>query len=101
MIINDDMNKIKYKEKKYKCPCCGYYTLIVMEGYDEPLFEICEVCGWMYDKVQQKYPDEMLGGNYITLNEAKENYKKIGRIRPDIDWCRPPLDSELPENNGE
>lgn len=94
------MNEMKFKEKKYKCPCCGNYTLDVMEGHDTPFFEICEVCGWMYDEFNLKYPDKA-GGNHVSLNEAKENYKKIGKKRKDIDFCRPPFDSELPENNGE
>ena len=95
------MSEMKFKEKKFKCPCCENYTLDVMEGHDTPFFEICDVCGWMYDEVDQEHPDEIWGGNRVSLNAAKENYKKIGRIRPDIDWCRPTLDSELPENNGE
>ena len=28
--------------KKYKCPCCGYYTLEDEEGH----FDICPVCFW-------------------------------------------------------
>lgn len=94
------MSEMKFKDKKYKCPCCGYYTLDVMEGHDTPFFEICEVCGWMYDEVDQEHPDRA-GGNHISFNEAKENYKKFGRVREDLDFCRPSLESELPENNGE
>jgi hypothetical protein len=99
--INNAMSEMKFKEQKYKCPCCGNYTLEVMEGHDTPFFEICEVCGWMYDEVDQEHPDISCGGNYVSLNEAKENYKKIGRIREKCRVFRLPLDSELPENNGE
>lgn len=94
------MSEMKFKEQKYKCPCCGNYTLNVMEGYDVPLFEICKVCGWMYDEVDQEHPDRA-GGNRISFNDAKENYRKFGRVLEDLDFGRLPLDSELPENNGE
>lgn len=95
------MSEIRIKPQKYKCPCCGYYTLDVMEGHEKPFFEICEVCGWMYDESNLEHPDIPWGGNYVSFNEAKENYKKIGRVREDLDFCRPPYESEFPENNGE
>jgi C4-type Zn-finger protein len=94
------MHEIKFKTQKYKCPCCGYYTLDVMECHEKPFFEICEVCGWMYDEVDQEHP-ERPGGNHISFNKAKENYKKIGRVREVLDFCRLPYESEFPENNGE
>ena len=38
--------------KKYRCPCCGYYT------FDEPnSFEICDVCFWQDDGIQSDKPD--------------------------------------------
>lgn len=94
------MCEIRIKPQKYKCPCCGYYTLEVMECYDKPYWEICDVCGWMYDETDQKYPD-IAGGNHISFNEAKENYNKMGKVRKDLNFCRFPFESELPENNGE
>ncbi|WP_438477788.1 CPCC family cysteine-rich protein [Streptococcus pluranimalium] len=51
--------------KKYKCPCCGYYTLREV-GSDT--YEICRVCYWEYDLLSLQYPDEASGANAISLN---------------------------------
>ncbi|WP_438838448.1 CPCC family cysteine-rich protein [Streptococcus pluranimalium] len=48
--------------KKYKCPCCGYYTLREV-GSD--IYEICRVCYWEYDLLSLQYPDEASGANAI------------------------------------
>lgn len=45
---------------KYKCKCCGYYTLsekpLDHNGYPGT-FEICPVCFWEDDSIQYKNPD--------------------------------------------
>ncbi|MGT2712936.1 CPCC family cysteine-rich protein [Streptococcus pluranimalium] len=51
--------------KKYKCPCCGYYTLREVGSYT---YEICRVCYWEYDLLSLQYPDEASGANAISLN---------------------------------
>lgn len=58
------------KELK-KCGCCGAQT--VHGDYD-----ICPFCGWEQDRAQRKAPDS-LGANSVTLNEARENFKRFGR----------------------
>ena len=60
---------------KYRCVCCGNYTLI-----DEPpgTFEVCPVCFWEDDNVQFDDPDYEGGANKVSLNRAKENYRTIG-----------------------
>lgn len=63
--------------KKYKCVCCGYYT---MESEPPGTFEICPVCFWEDDNVQFDDPEYEGGANGISLNKARENYKKIGAI---------------------
>ncbi|MDT2660324.1 CPCC family cysteine-rich protein [Enterococcus hulanensis] len=80
---------------RYKCDCCGYYTLL------EESDEICPVCGWQEDNVQRRYPDSTGGANYeISLNEAKKNYEKLGVFNLKyINDVRKPLTEELPENN--
>lgn len=56
---------------KHKCPCCESYTI------DEPgNFDICEVCGWEDDELQSDDPDYRGGPNGMSLNEAREIYKK-------------------------
>lgn len=85
--------------KKYKCKCCGYYTL-----YDEPVdpdvhpgtYEICHVCGWEDDSLQFLNPDKNYGPNGVSLNQAKLNFKLYGAIREDLIHCvRKPKQSEM------
>lgn len=81
--------------KKYKCPCCGYYTLREV-GSDT--YEICRVCHWEYDLLSLQYPDEVSGANAISLNQARENFMTFGaseeRLTP---FVRPPKSSKYPE----
>lgn len=60
-------------KKKYKCPCCLSYTLD-----DEPpgTFAICHVCCWEDDAIQYLNQDYEGGANEMSLNQARENYKK-------------------------
>lgn len=58
-------------ENKRKCMCCGEYTLD-----EDDLFAICNNCGWESDKVQEDDPNYKGGANEMSLNEAKEAYKK-------------------------
>lgn len=51
-----------------KCPCCGKTSV---SEYD-----ICGVCGWENDPNQSFKPDTCRGANHMTLNEAREAYKK-------------------------
>ena len=83
--------------KKYKCECCGCYTL-----KEEPpsTYEICEVCYWEEDYVQNKDPDFPGGANEVSLNQARKNYALFGAIEKKfIKYVRNPLFEELPENN--
>ncbi|MBC1484516.1 hypothetical protein HCJ58_14985 [Listeria sp. FSL L7-1509] len=60
-----------------QCPVCKNYT--IQDDYD-----ICEVCFWEYDKVAQKYPNEIIGANNVSLKQAINNYKEGGQIGGDI-----------------
>ncbi len=60
------------KEDYYKphmCPVCGEYEF---PGFDS--FDICPVCGWEDDAVQEDDPD-FGGANPETLNGYKALYK--------------------------
>ena len=50
------------------CPVCGEYT------FTEP-HDICPVCGWEEDMVQQEDPDFAGGANKMSLNEAKRKWQ--------------------------
>ena len=54
---------------KKKCACCGNFTL-----EKDSLFDICDICGWENDEVQEEKPDFSGGSNNMSLNEYKEFY---------------------------
>lgn len=85
------------KKRKYPCPCCGNYT------YDQPAkdsYDICSVCYWEDDPIQLLDPDYDGGANIPSLNQARENYRRIGAYYESaLPHVRPPKPSELPENN--
>lgn len=82
------------EEKGYPCPCCGFLT---RSESDFGTFEICPVCNWEDDFVQFKDPNYSGGANKESLNEARENYQKIGAISARfIKEVRNPLPDELP-----
>lgn len=89
--------------KKYRCKCCGNYTI-----KDEPLdpniypgtFEICPVCFWEDDSLQFLKSNMEGGANRVSLNQAQKNYLEFGASeRRFLSFVRPPRKDELPENN--
>jgi len=38
--------------------------------------DVCPVCGWFHDRVQEKYPDEEDCENAMSLNQARAAYAK-------------------------
>jgi len=65
------MEAIVLGEIKFKCACCEQNTLEI-----EDFYEVCPVCGWEDDSSQNETPDMAGGANQMSLNEAKEAYKK-------------------------
>ena len=57
------------KNRTGLCPVCGQYS------FTEP-HDICPVCGWEDDKVQLRDPDFAGGANEMSLNEARESYRR-------------------------
>ena len=55
--------------KKYPCPCCNEITIAEQGDY-----EICQVCKWEDDPGQNEHPDDNLGANAISLNEARAKW---------------------------
>ncbi|WP_296283333.1 CPCC family cysteine-rich protein [uncultured Acinetobacter sp.] len=60
----------------YACACCNQLTR------DEPQsngdYIICHVCFWEDDPIQNTDAYYCGGANVVSLNEAKENYRKFG-----------------------
>lgn len=77
---------------KHRCPCCNYKTLT----YNDPLcYEICPVCYWENDPVQNNNENYCGGANGISLIEAKKNYQIIGAVSGDmLKYVRKPFDDE-------
>ena len=79
---------------RYKCSCCGNYTL------REESDVVCQVCYWQEDIVQREDPDFEGGANEESLNQARKNYNIWGAYNADfVDKVRKPSHEELPENN--
>ncbi|MFQ5613240.1 MAG: CPCC family cysteine-rich protein, partial [Anaerolineae bacterium] len=59
----------------FACPACDYRTLPVRGDW-----AVCPVCGWVSDPVQEAMPGERVGGNPVSLDEARANFREIGAI---------------------
>jgi len=60
---------------KYTCQCCGYKTL--SEGTRDS-YDICKVCFWEDDLVQNEDPEFEGGANVVSLRQAQRNFKLFG-----------------------
>ena len=67
---------------KRKCPCCDNYSFEEEVGNGD----ICPVCFWEYDKVQQADPEYKGGANNVCLNEARKNYQIYGACEERFAW---------------
>lgn len=77
---------------KHKCPCCGYFTI---ESNKVGTYDICPVCYWESDDIQNHDPTYEGGANEVSLSQARENFKKIGVSDESFSsYVRPPLESE-------
>lgn len=78
--------------KKYKCNCCGFYTL---DEKPSNTFQICPVCFWEDDGVQFDDPSYEGGANEVSLDLAKKNFIKFGAVEERFkDNVRQPLSEE-------
>lgn len=53
---------------KFTCPCCGFKTF---DGEAIGTYEICELCNWEDDPIQNKDPDYEGGANGYSLREGQ------------------------------
>ena len=63
------------KDTRHKCPVCGKFEFPHVGSYD-----YCPVCGWQDDPIQEDEPDEDCCANQMSLNEAREAYKRGEKI---------------------
>lgn len=72
-----------------KCTCCRCFTV-------EGISSICPVCFWQKDIYQEAHIDDDGGPNNVSLQEAIENYKRMGAIEERfIKDVRPPREDEM------
>lgn len=60
----------------FECACCGEKTL-----EHEDFYERCPNCGWVDDLLQRTKPDYDKCANDMSLNQAKEAFKKGEKIK--------------------
>ena len=61
--------KEEFADKRIKCPCCGYLTIVDKE--DKNLIQdVCPVCFWQYNIEAINNPDKIIEPNVVSLNEA-------------------------------
>lgn len=57
-----------------QCPCCDFYTLSEVGGW-----EICPICYWEDDGFRKIEIDVPSGANHgLTLREARANFVRLG-----------------------
>lgn len=56
-------------ELERRCACCGEYVLP-----PHAVYEICPVCGWEDDDVQNDDPTFAGGANSMSLEQARKAY---------------------------
>lgn len=79
-----------------RCPCYGYLTMKYINADDGFCVDICPVCHWQFDNISNSRPDISIGPNSASLNQAKENYKKIGAKEERLlQYVRPPTKEEF------
>lgn len=64
----------------HKCVCCG-------EGTINDAHDICLVCGWEDDEVQNEEADFAGGANRESLNMHKKIFEEMRNQKKDYLWC--------------
>ena len=73
--VKTGLEEVLERTKK-KCKCCGNYSLPIGTVY-----EICSICNWEDDDIQNDNPDLEGGANDMSLNQAKKAYKNGQKVR--------------------
>lgn len=69
------MNSNKKDDSTYGRRVCACCNKCVVEFWD-----VCDVCGWQNDLLQNKMPDYKGGANRMSLNEAKKAYAEGKKV---------------------
>lgn len=71
LLFAEIADKVWKEGNKMKCPVCEKHEF---DHNDD--FDVCPICGWENDGIQNADPDYKGGANYISLNEAREQYRE-------------------------
>lgn len=62
-------NNVIHMHPPYSCKCCGKFEI-------QEIHDICPICGWEDDEVQNFDPNFSGGANLLSLNDHRMLYKK-------------------------
>ena len=83
-------------ERTFPCHCCAFWTLT------DPApgsYEVCPVCFWEDDPVQNSHLSFQGGANNVCLNVARQNYIELGACEARfLEAIRPPTTKEVPSS---
>lgn len=78
---------------KLACLCCGYLTFDSNNYH----FDVCPVCFWEWDELQNDNPHYDGGANHESLTQARQNFLAFGASASEYkDYVRAPLPEEYP-----
>lgn len=60
---------------KKRCLCCGYKSLDI-----DSIYDVCPVCFWKDDPIQNKNPDYDGGANELCLIDAKKILRNVVQL---------------------
>jgi hypothetical protein len=69
-------NMLEIEKHPHLCPVCGKYEFQTYDWY-----EICHVCGWEDNAMQNEDPDCAAGPNKMSLNDYRRAY-----LAGEMDW---------------
>lgn len=67
----------KLRNDRHLCPVCHKYTFEEWCSFVD-----CPICGWVDDGIQEKKPELPFCGNDMSLNEAREYWRRTGKLIP-------------------
>ncbi len=75
-------------DPKQSCPCCKHVTI-------QRKYDVCPVCFWEHDPLQEQDVKSELGSNRVSLSQARKNYIEFGACeRRYINKVRKPIEGE-------
>jgi Cysteine-rich CPCC len=82
-------------QKNVPCSCCKNLTLPQANRY-----EICPVCFWESDPMQNNDENYIGGANTVSLAQARLNYQKFGSVTNEAkNYVRSRLAAEIPNED--